>query len=183
MLVDDRPGGADGIPFVPLLRVTTEWQHYTMFSLGHLLDWANEHFLISTFGLPLLLLAAVTDIISRRKSRGASRVGGPSTGDFQPKPGDSGVTQFLIIASLAYLLLTFVWNPDYGGRRDWDLFAPSAFVYTLLAGYLLASQLGDRRQSPESSCTLARVARLLIATSALHATAWIYYNTIPWPYA
>jgi hypothetical protein len=183
MLVDDRPGGADGIPFVPLLRVTTEWQHYTMFSLGHLLDWANEHFLISPFGLPLLLLALITGIVSRWNSGEASRDDGQSPGDFQPAPSDSGVTLFLIIASLAYLLLTFVWNPDYGGRRDWDLFAPSAFVYTLLAAYLLARQLGDRPESPESRCTLARVARLLIAASALHTTAWIYYNTIPWPYS
>jgi len=37
-------------------------------------------------------------------------------------------------------------------------------------------------KSPESNCTLARVARLLIAASALHTIAWIYYNTIPWPY-
>jgi len=86
-------------------------------------------------------------------------------------------------ASLAYLLLTFVWNPDYGGRRDWDLFAPSAFVYTLLAAYLLARQLGDRPESAGDGCTLARVARLLIAASALHTLAWIYYNTIPWPYS
>ena len=183
MLVDDRPGGADGIPFVPLLRATTEWQHYTMFSLGHLLDWANEHFLISPFGLPLLLLALVNGIISRQKSGETSRDDGQSPGDFQPTRSDSGVTLFLIIASLSYLLLTFVWNPDYGGRRDWDLFAPSAFVYTLLAAYLLARQLGDRPESPESRCTLARVARLLIAASALHTTAWIYYNTIPWPYS
>jgi hypothetical protein len=88
----------------------------------------------------------------------------------------------LTIASLTYLLLTFVWNPDYGGRRDWDLFAPSAFVYTLLAAYLLTRQLTHRPPSPESNCTLARVARLLIAASALHTIAWIYYNTIPWPY-
>jgi len=60
MLVDDRPGGANGIPFVPLFRTTTRWQRYTMFSLAHVVDWANEHFLISPFGLPLLLVALVT---------------------------------------------------------------------------------------------------------------------------
>jgi hypothetical protein len=183
MLVDDRPGGADGIPFVPLFRVTTEWQHYTMFSLDHLLDWANEHFLISPFGLPLLLLAFVTGVIGWRRSAKASQDDGRSPDGLQSARDESGVTLFLVIASLAYLLLTFVWNPDYGGRRDWDLFAPSAFVYTLLAAYLLARQLGDRARSPESSCTLARVARLLIAAAALHTIAWIHYNTIPWPYS
>jgi hypothetical protein len=178
MLVDDRPGGADGIPFVPLFQVTTEWQQYTMFSLAHVLDWVNEHLLISPFGLPLLLLMLVNAVINWRKSqrRGES---GPGA---QSAQAGSGITSFLTIASLVYLLLTFVWNPDYGGRRDWDLFAPSAFVYTLLAAHMLVRQFGDRQDSAESRCTLARVARLLIAVSALHTVAWIYYNTIPWPY-
>ena len=182
MLVDDRPGGADGIPFVPLFRVTTEWQHYTMFSLAHLQDWANEHFLISPFGLPLLLLALVNGLISRWKSGRLSGEDDPSDNRLYRMRGDSGVTAFLTIASLAYLVLTFVWNPDYGGRRDWDLFAPSAFVYTLLAAYLLTRQLGDRPGAVGDGCSLARVARLLIAASALYTAAWIYYNTIPWPY-
>ncbi len=157
-----------------------------MFSLGHLLDWANEHFLISPFGLPLLLLALLNGIISRLRSAPPSQFNGRPDSPIHSKRNDSGATFFLIVASLAYLFLTFVWNPDYGGRRDWDLFAPSAFVYTLLAAYLLtrqlARQLGLHPPSPESSCTLARVARLLIAASALHTIAWIYYNTIPWPY-
>jgi hypothetical protein len=166
MLVDDRPGGADSIPFVPLFQVTTEWQHYTMFSLAHLLDWANEHFLISPFGLPLLLLALVSRL-TRQTS--AERPG-----------GDEGIIPFVTIASLVYLFLTFVWNPDYGGRKDWDLFAPSAFVYTSLAAYLLIRHyVGDQRESPERKYALAQVARLLIAASALHTIAWIYYNTIP----
>jgi hypothetical protein len=77
------------------------------------------------------------------------------------------------------LLLTFVWNPDYGGRKDWDLFAPSAFVYTLLAAYLFVRQLRDWQASPGGKRILARIARLLIAVSALHTIAWVYYNTIP----
>jgi hypothetical protein len=182
LLLDDRPGGADGIPFVPLFRVTTEWQHYTMFSLAHLLDWANEHFLISPFGLPLLLIALVNGLIIRKKTKRSVQHDERSASNLRAKQGTSGAVTFLTIASLAYLLLTFVWNPDYGGRRDWDLFAPSAFVYTLLAAFLLARQLRGRPDPQESRCTLARVARLLIAASALHTLAWIYYNTIPWPY-
>jgi hypothetical protein len=169
MLVSDRPGGADAIPFVPLFQTTTRYQHYTMFSLEHLVDWANEHFLISPFGLLLLLLALVTAaggrLTRRPKGDGGSAHGLPQMNGYRE------ITAFLTIASVVYLLLTFVWNPDYGGRRDWDLFAPSAFVYTSLAAYLLVRQAGDRRQ-------LARAVRLLIGASALHTAAWIYSNSI-----
>lgn len=182
LLLDDRPGGADGILFVPLFQVTTEWQHYTMFSPAHLLDWANEHFLISPFGLPLLLLALVNGLIRRGNPKRPAQQHRGSGSALRSKPDASDVLTFLTIASFTYLLLTFVWNPDYGGRRDWDLFAPSAFVYTLLAAFLLTRQLGGRSDSQESGCPLARVARLLIAASALYTMAWIYYNTIPWPY-
>jgi hypothetical protein len=167
LLTDDRPGGADGIPFVPLFEVTTEWQYYTLFSATHLLEWANEHFLISPFGL-LLLICALLAVIAQRvsgKARGQVAAG-----------SDGGITILLTIASAAYLLLTFVWNPDYGMRKDWDLFAPSAFVYTTLAahGWVRgqASDVLGRRLS------LARSATLLIAAAALHTAAWVYYNTM-----
>jgi hypothetical protein len=56
-------------------------------------------------------------------------------------------------------------------------------VYTSLAAYaLIRHYVGDQRESPERKYALAQVARLLIAASALHTIAWIYYNTIPWPY-
>jgi hypothetical protein len=92
---------------------------------------------------------------------------------------ESALTAFLVIASLAYLLLTFVWNPDYGGRQDWDLFAPSAFVYTPLAAYWLVRRLRQPGAPTGSACRLARVAPLLIAVSALHTIAWVYYNILP----
>jgi hypothetical protein len=180
LLTDDRPGGADAIWFVPLFGTTTKWQHYTLFSLGHFLDWGNEHVLISPFGLPLLLLALVngrgiTARIFARRGAPAEELS--ERGEVPEQPGQGSerlVVTFLTIASLFYILLTFVWNPDYGGRKDWDLFAPSAFVYTPLAAYLLVRQVKDRLE-------LARSARLLIAASALFTAAWIYYNTIPWP--
>ncbi len=168
LLSDDRPGGADGIPFVPLFEVTTEWQRYTMFSLAHLLDWANEHLLISPFGIPLLLLALWVYISKQLSTRG---------GEEKPDPP----ALFLVIASLAYLLLSFAWNPDYGGRKDWDLFAPSAFVYTLAGSYLTTRWWRESREDATARCRLAWIARLLIAVSALHTAAWIYFNTLPWP--
>jgi hypothetical protein len=181
LLDNDRPGGADGIPFVPLFEVSNEWQHYTMFSGAHLLDWANEHFLISPVGLPLLLLGFIA-YIARRKPAGADR-DGQGIDRAESGQGETEVTRFLTAASLAYLVLTFVWNPDYGGRQDWDLFAPSAFVYTPLATYWLIRLFRASAVAGAGGCSLGQAARLLVAVSALHTLAWIYYNTLPWPAA
>ncbi|MCS7261231.1 MAG: hypothetical protein NZ765_10690 [Anaerolineae bacterium] len=168
LLSDDRPGGADGIPFVPLYRIETPWQHYTMFSLAHLLDWANEHFLISPFGFFLLAYGLILGVRRRLSTTSPYR-----------DPQERGTLWFLIIASTAYLIWTFVWNPDYGGRKDWDLFAPSAFVYTLLASYAWTRQASTPDGNPQDRIVLARHALLLIAASGLHTGAWIYSNTLP----
>jgi hypothetical protein len=156
LLGDDRPGGGDGIWFVPLFETATQWQHYTMFSVGHLLDWLNEHFLISPFGLPTIVLVGVC----ARRARKTIFSG----------EAERQSIYFLALASLAYLLLTWLWNPDYGGRQDWDLFAPSAFVYTILAAYLLNRALPTRRE-------LADAGLLIVAASLLHSGSWIYSNT------
>lgn len=152
----DRPGGGDGIWFVPLFETTTQWQRYTMFSTAHLLDWLNLHFLISPFGLPLIILTLTT--IYRQ---------GTTLFD---KPGDRDFAYFLAIASALYVTFTWLWNPDYGARNDWDLFAPAAFVYTLFAAYLLVRVLASRSQ-------LQATGLFIIAVSLLHTAAWIFANT------
>ena len=152
----DRPGGGDGIWFVPLFSVTTEWQRYTMFSAAHILDWINIHFLISPFGLYLI---GITLVVVRQF--GLSLFETPSERDY---------AAFLGLSSALYILFTWLWNPDYGGRKDWDLFAPSAFVYTLFAGYLLVHVLSDREKLKEGGL-------FIIAVSLLHTSAWIFANT------
>ncbi|MFQ5613377.1 MAG: hypothetical protein ACE5H9_14720 [Anaerolineae bacterium] len=157
---DDRPGGGDGIWFVPLFETTTQWQHYTMFSAAHLLDWLNEHFLISPFGLPVLAFALI-----------AARLSGQA---IFSDDAERRSAYFLAVAGLCYLLLTWLWNPDYGGRKDWDLFAPSAFVYTILAAFVLNRALAGRR-------ALAEAGVLIAVASLLHSGPWIYSNTRPLP--
>lgn len=160
LLGADRPGGGDGIWFVPLFETSTEWQHYTMFSAAHLLDWSNEHLLISPFGLPLILLILIAARRFRLKIF-STRL-------------EKDYALFLGVTAASYLLLTWLWNPDYGGRKDWDLFAPSAFVYTLLAGYLLVRVLADRDRLREAGL-------FAIAVSLLHSAAWVWTNTHPLP--
>ena len=151
----DRPGGGDGIWFVPFFAVdpTNPWQRYSMFSPAHLLDWANIHLLISPFGLPLIGLTmwhSTRTLFATTQER-----------DF---------AEFLGLTSLMYVGLTFVWNADYGGQKDWDLFAPSAFVYTVLVGYCLVRAMPHRAELREAGL-------FAIAVSLLHTASWIFANT------
>ena len=152
----DRPGGGDGIWFVPLFETTTEWQRYTMFSVAHILDWLNVHFLISPFGLPLIILALLTMYRFRMT--------------LYEQQQDKDYAVFLGITVTCYMLLTWLWNPDYGFQKDWDLFAPSAFVVTLLAGFLLVRVLPDREKLKEGSL-------FVVAVALLHVSSWIFTNT------
>jgi hypothetical protein len=162
-LGDDRPGGSDHIWFVPLFNTRTEWERYTMFSPAHLLDWANEQFLISVFGLAILVIGLW---LFARASQNR-----------QLTTEDRTIISFLGIASFFYLLLTWVWNADYGIRKDWDLFAPSAFVYTLLAGFVLVRLL--KGQDKKSERALAQAALFMTAVAALHTATWLVSNM--WP--
>ena len=152
----DRPGGGDGIWFVPLFEITTEWQKYTMFSVAHFLDWSNIHLLISPFGIPIIVL--VLSAAYRFKFILFNTT------------ADREFAYFLGLTSFMYILLTWLWNPDYGGQKDWDLFAPSAFVYTLLAGYLLIKALPNQAALKENGL-------IIISISLLHTFAWIFMNT------
>jgi cytochrome bd-type quinol oxidase subunit 2 len=134
-----------------------------MFSPAHLLDWANEQFLISVFGLAILVIGVW---LFARTSQ-----------NIQLTTEDRTIISFLGIASFFYLLLTWVWNADYGIRKDWDLFAPSAFVYMLLAGFVLVRLL--KGQDKKSERALAQAALFMTAVAALHTATWLVSNM--WP--
>lgn len=72
-----------------------------------------------------------------------------------------------------YLLFTFVWNPDYGGQRDWDLFSLASIPATLLLAVLLPRALPDGRR-------LRAGAVPLLVLQGWHTWAWIVQNTRPW---
>ena len=158
-LGDDRPGGGDHIWFVPLLATRTKWERYTMFSGDHLIEWVNEHFLISTFGLVAILVVAIWLWQTRHQRLPLKATVGHQL-------------WFLGLASAGYLSLTWVWNADYGIRKDWDLFAPSAFVYSLFAALLLGRFMSDRD-------SLAQTTLIIVVVSALHTSAWVFVNTQP----
>jgi hypothetical protein len=153
LLGADAPGGGDRNWFVPLFQTRTRWEHYTMFSLGHLSDILNEQLLVAPAVWPGFVLAA---LLARRRL-----------------PWRDGTFRLLLAMALLYLLLTLTWNPDYGGQRDWDLFAPAALPAAILCGYTLVHALPER-------AALRAAGWALIAAQAFHTMLWIYQNTLPW---
>ncbi|MEM7127735.1 MAG: hypothetical protein AAF702_15480 [Chloroflexota bacterium] len=172
----DRPGGGDGRWFVPIVEVSTRWEHYTMFSWLHIRDFLNQQILVAPVVLPSLLIIMAFYWNNRKKhSESSARDLDHST------LGPSyalllSVTQerlFLTIASIFYLGLTFVWNPDYGGQRDWDLFSLAALPTTLLLAWHLPSVFSLLRY-------LIAAALPLLLFQILHTLTWVYQNTLPW---
>jgi hypothetical protein len=152
LLGADAPGGGDRRWFVPLIRTTTKFEHYTMFSLGHLQDIANEQLLVAPAIWPALILAA---ILAWRRL-----------------PLRDPAFRLLATMAASYLLLSLVWNPDYGGQRDWDLFAPAAIPAAILLAYALPRAL------PEAKA-LTGAGWALVAAQGFHLIAWIYQNSLP----
>jgi hypothetical protein len=148
----DAPGGGDRRWFVPLLHTTTKFEHYTMFSLGHFQDILNEQLLVAPAILPGLILIALFAWLRLPLRDPAFRL--------------------LALMAACYLLLTLTWNPDYGGQRDWDLFAPAAIPAAILLGYALPRALPEAR-------ALAGAGWALVAAQGFYLVAWIYQNTLP----
>ncbi|GIV77211.1 MAG: hypothetical protein KatS3mg050_1605 [Litorilinea sp.] len=156
LLTTDRPGGSDARWFVPLWQTETRWEHYTLFSWLHLRDWLNEQLLVAPVVMPALAWLALAAPHRR------------------PKMGSTdGILPFLLVATVSYQLFTWVWNPDYGGQRDWDLFSLAALPTALLLAHLA------QRRLPDPWYRWMGMAPLLFL-QALHTAAWIYQNTLPW---
>ncbi len=164
----DRPGGGDGRMFVPLFETTTRWEHYTMFSGAHLLDWLNMQMLTAPVTLGSLAIIGVALLASRLRMNGQA-----GTAAHAEANSDGRALTFLALCTGLYWLFTWVWNPDYGGQRDWDLFSLAAIPSTLLLARLLPQALSDRSQ-------LAQAGLMLTTVSAMHTMAWIYQNALPW---
>ncbi|MCX6045727.1 MAG: hypothetical protein NT075_11495 [Chloroflexi bacterium] len=162
LFTTDRPGGSDARFFVPLWKTSTRWEQYTMFSWAHLRDFLNEQMLVAPVVLPSLLWLAISTKWMVWKGQTA-----------QPVTRTTPTSTFLMIAAFAYLLFTWVWNADYGGQRDWDLFSPAALPLTLWLLACLSNALPERRYLWAGTMPLLMI-------QWLHTIAWIYQNTLPW---
>ena len=112
--------------------------------------------------LPALLLLWMGTFRSRWRSIASALSG-----------SEKNAAGFLLIATVCYELFVWLWNPDYGGQRDWDLFSLSTIPSTLLLAWLLPRRLTELR-------LLRAAVWPLILFQALHTAAFVYQNTLPW---
>ena len=165
LMTSDRPGGGDARWLVPIWETTTRWERYTFLSWPHLRDIINEQLLVAPIIIPLLALAFLIHVIERFSSRWSiTRTKMPDT---------RAKSTFLTIATTCHLLLIWLWNPDYGGQRDWDLFSLAAIPTTALVIHLLPRLFATQRS------LIAGVIPMLVL-QYWHLVAWIYQNTLPW---
>lgn len=169
LLTTDRPGGGDARWLVPLWTTSTRWERYTMVSWPHLRDIINEQLLVAPLLLPVLMILVVSRL--RHKPRANFR----TIDECEPSNGtvQRHYIILLALAAGAHLLLTWIWNPDYGGQRDWDLFSLASIPTALLTAQLLASPVGIPR-------TLQAGLLPLLMLQYAQLVSWVYQNTLPW---
>jgi hypothetical protein len=138
---------------VPLWVTRTRWEAYTLLSWLHGRDLLNQMLLVAPIVLPSLLWIG---LVGRRNEANEQRE----------------TQRFLAIAALAHLCLIAVWNPDYGGQRDWDLFSLAWIPTTLWLASVARTKMDH--------VTLLAGFVPLILLQGLHSAAWVYQNTLPW---
>jgi tetratricopeptide (TPR) repeat protein len=132
--------------FVPVFKGRPYAANYILFSFPHILDILNQHLLLSSAGIILLLVIILT-------YKGIIKFKDP-------------IVSFLVIVSITQLFYHFLVDPKFGAPRDWDLFSSIALGYTLLGVYLFINFVQSKRYS----------ALVIIFLSILTALPWFLLN-------
>ena len=110
-------GGGDGIIFVPLFKITTHWQFFTMFSSAHFLDFLNFNLLLAPFGLMLFILLI---LFYKRQI------------NFK-----NPFLYFLLILVAFFLLFMTTFNTDEIEVAAWDIYAPIHILFVIINSFIL----------------------------------------------
>jgi len=143
-----RHFSSDSVDFLHPFSVPTGNFPYAMFSLDHLLDWANLNLLIA----PLGLLAALV-LLLERSVREQVR---------HPAP------LFLLSTAICGLAFTWIVNAALGMARDWDLLSGFFVPLMVFDVYLLARA--------EFASPSRHVIAVVAAVTMLHTVGWIGVN-------
>lgn len=143
--LSDLMGGGDMSMFVPITRTTTDYEQYTLFSLGNIIDKFNV----------LLFLAPLTPILIVLLLY-----------YFRRQVFNDDFAVFLLVAAASGLLFLFLWNADFGAYPDWDLFSQAAIATSLFSFYVFTKYF-DRSY-------LGYAATLMLVFSFLHLAPIIW---------
>lgn len=124
---------------------------YPLYSVSHLLDFLNHQLLISPVGAVIWLVLILSGL--RRTDV------------------KSNITMFFLLLIAPQLLFAFLFNPQLGYPRDWDLFAFTSAGYTILGIHLLL-----RRFRLQEAKGIRYASLALAATALLSTLPWIYVN-------
>jgi hypothetical protein len=147
LLAGDWTRGNNPYMLVPLSSQDT----YTLVSWTHLANLVNEHALVAPVALPLLVLVALW--YHRRL------------------PWRDPLVVALLLSAAGLLLFASTLYPDLGAANDWDLFAPAALPYTLLAGFAFTRAVRDGEGK-------AFAAMVLLFSAGAHAALWVLQNAM-----
>lgn len=120
---NDLFGGGDMRMFVPIDKVGSAYEHYTMFTYDHLKDVINAMIFLAPIGLAL---SGIMACMERKKML------------------EDNTAVFLLAGSIPTFLFLLAWNPDFGVIADFPLFSIGAFMPTLLGAYLFCKKLGEK---------------------------------------
>lgn len=124
---------------------------YPVYSPSHLVDFLNHQLLVSPVGVAIWFALVLF---------------GPRRLDVK-----SNLTIFFVLLIAPQLLFAFLFNPQLGYPRDWDLFAFTSSGYTILGIYLILRLLRLQTREVIRYVTLA-----LAATALLSTVPWIGIN-------
>lgn len=119
---------------------------YSLFSLPHLLDYANLLFVL----VPAVVLLLFSGTIKRKQSRQSHHA--------ENNP-------YLLMAVLCAALAAFVFDPNLGMPRDWDLFAFAGIPLLFLLS-LRACRLVDAGNVPARNTVLLAITLNVLILSA-----------------
>jgi hypothetical protein len=163
--------GAVAAGFVGLSRyylpVRGNEESYGLFSSAHLVDVLNEILIL----MPILLLFAVMAWLNRKRSQGPSGNPDKSTG----ATGWFAMTaewHFALLITVPCVVYLFLFKPEIGMARDWDLFTMTSLGLVPLA-LLVVNRFFRATRMQTDAGTFSSPAIVLCVTLAV---AWVGLN-------
>ena len=143
-------GGGDGTIFIQLFQTKSNWERFTMFSFGHLIEFVNMNLLLAPFGAMLFFSL----LILYRKEI-----------NFK-----NPFLYFMLISTSFFLLFMLTYNLDYlYVKEGWDDYSIIHVIYTITSSFILINYAEKN--------TFEEIALIMIFVSFSLSIPWILSNS------